>query len=510
MSLNHYDVIIIGTGAGGGTLAYALAGWGKKVLLLERGGRLPQEQKNWEAHHVFGNRCYRTDEQWLDRNDVPFNPGMHYYVGGNTKMFGAALVRFRREDFRELQLQEGISPAWPIAYEDLAPYYTQAEDLYRVHGQAADDPTDPRGNQPFPKPPIPHTTEIAQLAGSLKAQGLHPYHIPLGIDWDPPHGKCGMGPTCDGFPCKVGAKSDAETCAVNPALRDSNITLMCNAKVERLVTTNSGQEIQCVKARIEGVEQEFRGSLIVLACGAVNSAALLLRSHCDTHPNGLANSSDLVGRNYMAHLNTAVSAIDPFRRHDTGFQKTLAFNDYYLKGPRGYPLGNVQLIGKLQRGMLVFDKKGMPDSVLNWLARHSIDWWVLSEDLPLHENRVEWTKDSQIRVKVRWTNRLAHEELIELLCRALRRAGYWVAGRRLPFTRVWDAEKIESCSHQVGTLRFGHDPKTSVLDVFCKSHDVKNLFVVDGSFFPSSGGVNPALTIMAQALRVGAWMRETY
>ncbi len=507
MSTELYDVIIIGTGAGGGTLAYDLATKAPKlkILLLERGDFLPKEPENWSPEHVFLEKRYKTKETWRDKNGAVVEPGMHYFVGGNTKFFGGSLVRLRREDFQELNLyNESISsPAWPISYDDLAPYYDQAEELFNVHGAEGEDPTEPSPRNSYPAPPIPHDDQVERLSASLAKQGFHPIHLPLGVDWEKfqefQKASGNRGDWFDGYPCHAGAKSDAETCAISKILHNPNVKLRRNALVKRLIPTTDGSRIEKVEAEIEGGKTDFRGRLVVVSCGAVNSAALLLRSK-------IANSSGCVGRYYMAHLNTTLMAVNPFRKRKTHFQKTLTLNDFYFKSPRGdYPLGNVQLIGKLRKEMLQLAKPQMPAFFLNFLATRSLDWWVLSEDLPLWENRVEVDDQDKIQIHVRWTNREAHQELVKFLAKAMRRAGY-----PFIFTKEWNAETIENCSHQVGTVRFGHNSEEAVLDQYCRSHDVENLFVVDGSFFPSSGSMNPALTIMAQALRVGEWIRQNW
>lgn len=495
-----YDIIIVGSGAGGGTLAYSLAGSGKRILIIERGGFLPREPENWIPAEVFGGARYKNTELWLDRWDAGHLPGMHYFVGGNTKMFGAALPRLRREDFGELRLLDGVSPAWPITYDEMAPHYSQAEILYKVHGKAGEDPTDPRGSEPYPYPAIEHAPEIEELAEKLRRKGLHPFHLPLGLDFHQA-GLCKLTKHCDGFPCQVGAKSDAEVCAVRPALDDKNVELICIAKVERIIATSDGKRVACVEAQVNGKTERFKAEVFVLSCGAVNSAALLLRS-------AIGNSSGLAGCYYMAHLNGTVMSIRlTAKRRETVFQKTLALNDFYFAGRKNRnPLGNLQLIGKVQSDMMRSGLPGWawprPNWALEFASGRSLDWWVLSEDLPLKENCVELTRNGQIKLNVRWTNRKSHRELVKRLCALM--------DFECCVHRIWDAERIGSCSHQVGTLRFGEDPKTSVLNEWCRSHDLENLFVVDGSFFPSSAAVNPALTIIAQALRVGNHIRERF
>jgi choline dehydrogenase-like flavoprotein len=480
---------------GGGSLAYALGESGRKILLLERGDFLPREPENWSPEAVFDHKRYKTTELWYDSAGNSFSPGVHYFVGGNTKVYGAALPRFREQDFGSLEHEEGTSPAWPISYHDLSLYYDRAEEMLWVHGEVGSDPTDPPRTKPFPFPALTHEPYIEDLRVRLAKQGLHPFYLPIGVDWRN-GGTCIRCRTCDGFPCQVGAKADAETNCVRPALGFGSTTLWTRSFVRRLVTDPSGQRVVSAEIDKDGQTIEVRAETFVLSCGAVNSAAVLLRSANSAHPHGLANGSELVGRNYMVHNNTALMAVDPFRKNPTVFQKTMAVNDFYFhgEGSHPYPLGNLQLLGKLQAGMLTANQRWVPRPILGALADRSIDWWVMSEDLPHPENRV--TIDSRGKIVVHWkpTNLKAHARLTEAGTRMLRRAGY-----SLTFTQRMG---IETNSHQCGTARFGTDPATSVLDPFCRTHEVKNLFIVDSSFFPSSAAVNPALTIAAQALRV--------
>ena len=483
--MNSFDIVIIGTGAGGGTLAWALRNSGARILLIERGGFLPQEPENWSAKHVFENGRYKPDEIWKSAEGQEFKPGVHYYVGGNTKVYGAALPRFRREDFKALEHEGGTSLAWPISYDDLAPYYARAEQLFQVRGTRGEDPTEPMPAPPYPYPAVPHEPQLARMANAFRAQGLHPFHLPMGIDLG---GKCVRCHTCDGFPCYVHAKSDADVCCVRPAIESPSVTLWTRTRARRLIARNG---------RVESVEVDRRGTpitvkadLFIVACGAVNSAALLLRS------GNLANSSDQVGRNYMMHNNAALMAIRPWERNSTTFQKTLSINDWYLKGPNWpWPLGNLQIIGKVQSAMLKAARPRMPRALLSLMANRSMDWWVMSEDLPDADNRVTVTSTGQIRVQWTPTNTASHRQLVDAARKMLRRAGYPIS-----FVEVMG---IATNSHQCGTLRMGEDPATSVLNPWCQTHDIPNLYVVDASFFPSSAAMNPALTIAAQALRVG-------
>lgn len=494
----HYDVLIIGSGAGGGTLAYSLAKAGRKVLLVERGDYLPREKQNWETKEVFVNNRYKTKEVWKDKEGKEIHPGTHYYVGGNTKVYGAALLRLREKDFGEIHHHGGLSPAWPLKYEEFKPYYLQAETLYQVHGERGSDPTEPKEAAPYPHKAVRHEPRIQNICDAMKAQGLHPFPLPLGIhlnEDDQEKSPCIRCDTCDGFPCLVDAKSDAEICCIKPALEYENFTLLTNAKAIRLETDSSGKRITQVIVEREGKQETYSADTFVLSCGAINSAALLLKSKSSLHPGGLANSSGLVGRNYMCHINSAMIALST-KPNLTRFEKTFGVNDFYWNSPEwNYPLGHIQLLGNIKPEMLKGDAPFFtPPMALNMMARHAVGWWISSEDLPHVDNRVEVGPQDEIVLHYTPNNEEGHDRLVKKLKEILSQieSSIYLA-KRIP---------VDGVAHQVGTCRFGHDPKTSVLDVNCKAHDHENLYVVDGSFFPSSGAVNPALTIVANALRV--------
>jgi choline dehydrogenase-like flavoprotein len=514
MSNNHYDVIIIGTGAGGGTLAYRLAPSGKKILLLERGDFVPREKDNWSSRAVNVEGKYQTKELWRDKEGKELHPHTNYYVGGNTKFYGAALFRLRKEDFGEIRHHGGISPAWPITYEDMEPFYQRAEELYHVHGQRGEDPTEPPARSAYPHPAVSHEPRIQQLSEDFEQLGLRPFHVPIGIMLDEKNRQrsaCIRCSTCDGFPCLVGAKSDAQTCAVDPALKHDNVTLVTNAKVERLLTDSTGRTVTKVRVERNGTIEEYSGDIVVASCGAINSAALLLRSANDKHPRGLANSSDMVGRHYMGHVNSVLMALS-LCPNPTIFQKTLGVNDFYFGSKEwNYPMGHISFVGKLDGVTL---EAGAPPFAPKWtlekMGQHSLDFWLTSEDLPDPDNRVTVDREGDIVLSYRPNNEEAHKKLIAKLESLMKQqrscpihgqdchqglfARNLFIGQRIPLAGV---------AHQNGTIRFGNDPRTSVLDVNCKAHDLDNLYVVDASFFPSSAVVNPALTIMANALRVG-------
>jgi choline dehydrogenase-like flavoprotein len=501
----HYDVIIIGTGAGGGTLVNRLAASGKKILLLERGGYVPRERENWDSRAVAVDARYHTREVWRDRDGAPLHPHTSYNVGGNTKFYGAALFRLRERDFGELVHHGGVSPAWPISYDEIEPYYLEAERLYHVHGSRGTDPTDPRASGPYPHPPVSHEPRLQQLHDEFTRAGLRPFPVPLGImldEQDKERSRCIRCNTCDGFPCLVGAKSDAHVVGVEPALRHSNVTLLTHAKVERLETSSSGRDVRQVVVSHGGETLRFSADVVVVSCGAINSAALLLRSASDKHPAGLANASGVVGRHYMGHTNSVLLAISA-TPNPTVFQKTLAVNDFYFGEPDfPYPMGHISFVGKLDATALSAGAPPfVPNLPLDVMARHSLDFWLTSEDLPDPDNRVTLDRDGNIVLSYVPNNLAGHQRLIKRLETLLGRSGRWhlvprhlFVGQRIPLAGV---------AHQNGTIRFGRDPRTSALDVNCRAHDVDNLYVVDGSFFPASAAVNPALTIAANALRVG-------
>jgi choline dehydrogenase-like flavoprotein len=506
-----YDVIIIGTGAGGGTLAYRLAPSGKRILLLERGDFLPREPENWSSREAFVSGRYATKEPWYDKDGKVFHPHAHYWVGGNTKVYGAVLFRLRERDFGEVRHYDGVSPAWPLSYTDLEPYYTEAERLYLVHGERGEDPTEPPASGPFPYPAVSHEPRIQKLSADLERTGHRPFHLPIGINLDETNREASRCVRCaffDGFPCLVDGKADAHVCAVRPALSHDNVTLMTGAKVERLETDDSGRTVTGVVVDRNGERETYRGDVVVVSCGAVNSAVLLLRSASDRHPDGLANSSGVVGRNYMCHLNSAVLAISK-EPNPTTFEKTLGLNDFYWGSDDfDFPLGHIQMLRKTDGPQI---KAGAPriapTFVLDYITRHAIDFWLTSEDLPLPDNRVSLDRSGNINLHYTDFNTEGHRRLIAKLKGLLVHLD--CHDRLIPNQAIRDGRiPIEGVAHQCGTVRFGSDPSDSVLDVNCKAHDLDNLYVVDTSFFPSSGAVNPALTAIANALRVGDHLLE--
>jgi choline dehydrogenase-like flavoprotein len=506
----HYDVIIVGSGAGGGTLAHTLAPSGKRILLLERGDFLPRELDNWDPKPVFVDGKYISKDTWFGSDDKPFQPQVHYFVGGATKLYGAALYRLRPGDFGELKHASGISPAWPLSYEDFEPWYCQAEQLYQVHGNGGEDPTEGPRSQPYPWPAVSHEPRIQHLSDDLAAGGYHPFHAPCGIMLDEarrPMSTCIRCVTCDGYPCLVHAKADAEVIAVRPLLEAPNVTLLTGAEVTRLETDDSGRTITGVVVSRDGDREVYTGDIVAVCTGAANSAKLLLNSASDKHPNGLANGSDQVGRNYMYHNCKAIVALAK-EKNDTTFQKTLGINDFYF-ATKDYqwPMGNIQMIGKSNAQAMRGEQPEKTMFAPNWtladVAEHAVDFWLTTEDLPVPENRVTTDKDGHVHLAYSSTNDEEADRLYGELKKILNHTGM-AAHHVLRKNFYMDMSiPVAGCAHQAGTCRFGTDPATSVLDTDCKAHELDNLYVVDTSFFPSIGAVNPALTAMANAIKVG-------
>ena len=481
------DIVIIGTGMGGSTLAAGLAPTGANILILERGEQLQDTIETRDARAIFQRGFYRPSETWTDGAGEAFNPGNYYYVGGNTKFYGAVLFRYRAQDFAPIAHAEGATPGWPFAYDELEPWYSRAEALYRVRGALGDDPTEPRHSAPYPYSPVPDEPAIAAARERMARVGLHPAHLPLGVDIDAWLKRAATG--WDAFPDARSGKMDAETCGLACALAHSNVALRTGARVERLLMAPDGKRVEGVEYSQGGERRVVSAKVIALCAGAVNSAALLLRSS----ERGVANRNDMVGRHFMNHNSSPVIGIDARTVNDSVYQKTLSINDFYLDDGRGGPpLGNIQLLGRVTGPILKSNMWWVPEVALDWVSRHAVDWYAMSEDLPNPDSRV--TLDGAgIRLDWKRSNWKSHLALVARLRERLRAAGYPIVLSR-PFDR-------RTPSHQCGTVRIGADPATAPLDPDCRAFDHPNLFVIDASCLPTSAAVNPSLTIAALALR---------
>ncbi len=509
----EYDIIIIGSGAGGGTIARELASAGLRILILERGQAIPRERENWDEDAVFARKRYQAKETWYDKDDKPFEPYTHYCVGGNTKMYGAALLRLRTCDFGGVRHYGGESPAWPISYADLEEYYARAEAMYSVRGVRGADPTEPPASNEFEHGPLEPEPAIAELSDDLSALGYRPFPIPLGVRVPHTRGTSGVRLSAfDGYPDPTQTKADAHVVGIEPALAHENVTLLTGCMVERLVTDGGGRRVREVVAVHEGRRTVHRAGTIILAAGAINSAALLLRSACAAHPAGLANSSGLVGRHYMCHQNGLLICVRQ-DENPSQFQKHFGIADFYHGAPdSAHPLGLIQLMGKPDAGTLAWlagleGGAALKGESVDSFRRRTIDYFLTAEDLPDPMNRVELRGDGAIRIVYSHNNTEAYDRL-RTECERAMCAVEARRGRRRPVF-LHSRLGIGGVSHQTGTLRFGSDPRSSVLDVGCRAHDLENLYVVDGSFFPSCGAVNPSLTIMANAIRVGEIIRRS-
>ena len=509
----HYDLIVIGSGPGGASLAQALAPTGKRILILERGDYLPREEANWSAKAVFVDGRYQADETWIDADGGTFSPQLHYFVGGNSKVYGSALLRLRERDFGEVVHAGGTSPAWPLAYADFAPWYDAAEALFHVHGARGEDPTEPPASGDYPFAAVKHEPKVAELSDRLEGIGLKPFHLPLGILLDQkedgfatPTSICMRCSAFDGFPCLLNGKADAQVMCIDPMLAlHPNVTLLTGAYVSRLSTDATGRRVESVHVERDGRQETYAAGTVVVACGSLSSALLLLRSASDAHPNGLANGSDQVGRNYMRHEMSVVMAV-MLHVNETVFQKTLALSDFYFGAPDwDYPLGLIQMCATSHADQIKGEElpaalEWLPDMPFEQIALHSMDFWLQAEDLPDPGNRVFY-KDGKVHLAVAPTNPEALVRLKGKLKDILSEIG-WPAVLLERSLYLGKDIPLSGTAHQAGTCRFGTDPATSVLNLDCRAHEVENLYVTDASFFPSIGAVNPTLTIIANALRV--------
>lgn len=515
----RWEFVIIGTGMGGATLGWALAKAGRSVLFLERGLNLLADARRagnyaemfahpHDAREDLLIQAGRWNEPLLDvtgRKPREFIPFIGMGSGGSTALYGAALERFFPQDFEPGKWHDApactLPQRWPVTYEELRPYYSAAEALYQVRGEA--DPLRHEALDPLPVPPASLLAGDRHIAAHLQDKGLHPYHLPLA---------CSKGrdcQECQGYLCPSFSKRDAASTCLAPAVGQYDAVLLDRSRVRRLEAgADSVHEVLC---DMPDGEIRIQGECFVLAAGALNTPALLLNSASSQWPGGLANGSGQVGRNLMRH------AIDLYLvdvpSHPGGFRKCLAINDFYLHSGDG-KLGTLQSFGTLPPLSMLLDSLHQDLSfAAPWLAPvfpalrpifqrllqrmtggKAVFAGIL-EDLPYTANRVEPLDERRLRFRYR----LGHEDR-----RRLRRFRRLVrqAFAPWPVRMIAQADNNERIAHVCGTCRFGDDPATSVLDRHNRAHQLDNLYVADASFFPSSAGINPALTIAANALRI--------
>lgn len=501
-----WDAVVIGTGMGGAVLGHRLTEIGLRILFLEKGS---------EVQGPFDSRKYGSDDP-VERASVAHWP--HRYtavvdgsksrihvaagcaVGGSTRLYSAALERLERHDVEPTAEMPHPTGGWPIRYDALTPYYDAAERLFRVRGTAVPGASD---NMPLDRPP-PMREIDAVLMQDLAAAGLRPYRMHVGIAYKPGCAEC------LGSPCPLRCKSDTRICAIEPAIA-AGATLMTNADVKRLDT--DGSSVTGVVYESAGELHRVRGSMVILAAGTLSSAPLLLASRSTSWPRGLANGSGLVGRNLMFHADDWVAIWPSRKASPIGPAKTIASRALYVAD--GARLGLIHSTG-LSAGygnVLMFlygwfDQSWLralrplraflriPAKIAEKLFGSATILSILTEDLPYADNRLELDPDSPsgVAIHYRW-----HDELHARTARSRKLFAKALTRSRMFWLRAGAAL---NWGHPMGTCRFGTDPATSVLDPDCKAHEVDNLYVVDASFMPSGGGVNPSLTIAANALRV--------
>jgi choline dehydrogenase-like flavoprotein len=506
---SSHDAIVIGSGFGGALAAHALIDGGRRVLLLERGDWVTRGPENWHADasmELTGHYSEETPYHVL-AGGYGRTMGQTFCVGGPSVFYGGVSFRFREADFLPLpEVVGGSGASWPIDYDDLEPYYARAEALLGVAGDDGEDPTRPRRAGAFPQPPAPLAPVSQRIADAARALGLHPFPLPLAINYESgARAACQACRTCDTFACAVAAKNDLAT-AILPQLLARGLELRTSTVVTRLVAQRGRiVRVECFD-KTRGEPIVLAAETYVLATGALASPHLLLASDLPRlNPGG-----HTVGRYLMRHCNAMVFGLYPrVPDPDLVFHKQLAIHDYYFGDPtrRRSPakLGGIQQVmtppAELVKAHLPWGLR----TLLAPLCAHMTGLLVMAEDQPAYANTV--------RVDTRWRDAFGLPRLLvthrysrrdRQACRMLVRR----AKRILRKTGAWlcHTHRIKTFSHAVGTVRMGKEPATSALDEHCRFRGVANLFVVDGSFMPTSAGLNPSLTIAANALRVGDYL----
>lgn len=474
-----YDVVVIGSGAAGSSVSLRLAQQGLSVLVVERGDFLKAQTRS--LSEPIGRYLYDV---------VKDNTEALAFVGGQTKFYGAALYRLRRSDFEACHYDCGVSPAWPIGYDDLEPYYQEAEALYHVHGALEGDPSEPLHAAPFLYPPLPHHPIVSRVIERLRKSGTPVSALPRALDYGS-GGPCVLCPTCDAYHCRIDAKMDAEIAALRPAIATGNVRLLTRTECVKVLTSPSGNRATGVVLATGGKTQTFSAGAVVVAAGIPASASLLRRSRTHRHPQGLGNAAGALGRYLSGHSVGLIFPLISWRNLPPMHTKTFAINGFHDGAP-GWagPLGVIQTMGQMPFWR---HAREPVRSIARLVAHHSLCCFYATEALPSRESGLIFDGD-EIVDKVQPTHNLAaFAKLRELAVGVFRRAGYpALAPRRSPY--LW---------HDVGTACLGTDPECSVVDPDCQAHGIEGLYVVDQSVLPSPGTVNTALTIIALALRAG-------
>ena len=499
MNFHNHDAVIIGTGFGGSACAYALATAGMKVLLLERGAWARRDAGDWDARAVLIEKSYRGPspirvKQYEDRafSDAVENE----VVGGMSVFYGGASLRLRERDF----------DAWPISYSDMAPHYDSAERLLEVHGEMGADPCEPPRAGDYAYPPIELTRPAQRVWDAGRALGYRPFRMPMAINFsNRARALCIRCLTCDGFPCRIEAKNDLAMTLLKLA-REAGAEILTGVQVAHLVCNRGRvQAVACVNRQTKAAF-EVPAPIAIVAAGALQSPAILLRSGLRRFPQG-----DLIGRFLTRHCNAVVAGVFPFRTNPEGaFHKQVCFSDFYedCRDLDGRAVGVIQDIYTPPAIALKHHAPFGLKHVTALAAGLLQNLLCIAEDEPLPENRITLAdeKDAygirRVQVAHRYTARdcARRDYLIAKAKEILRAAGAF-------FCYTY---RIDTFSHGVGSVRMGDGETTSVLDAKGRFRGLDNLFVTDGSAFPTSGGVNPSLTIAANALRVGNGIAETF
>lgn len=511
--MSAYDAVVIGSGFGGTMAAHTLVAAGERVLLVERGHWVRRGPHNWQGEEVgLLGRHYRTDSPYTVHDDAGRSAaGAFFCVGGPSVFYGGVALRLRQEDFESDPDLDGTSgAAWPYAYADLEPFYTAAERIIGVAGERTDDPTEPWRSGPYTEPPAPLSAISARIADAARALGLHPFRLPLAIN----HGGaatracCIACPTCDGFACAIGAKNDLAT-AVLPDLLERGLELRTGSAAVRLLAERGRVTGVVVADVATGHTTLYRARRVILAAGALASPHLLLASGLHRYNPG----GHVVGRYLMRHLNRIVfGAFSRPPAADGRFHKQLGIHDLYFGDPRAREplgkLGGIQQLATPPAALVRGQLAGALGAIGARLVGHLTGLLTIAEDQPQFHNRVALLPGTPDRLGLpgltvthRYSprDRAASAVLARTARAVLRRTGALACYQHT----------IATFSHAVGTVRMGSDPRTSALDQYGRFRGLDNLFVLDGSFMPRSGGVNPSLTIAAHALRAVAHLVAT-
>lgn len=472
---SSYDAVVIGSGLGGSTMALRLAQAGRRVLVVERGDwyRFKRDATtNGYLYDILG-----------PNDDISV-------VGGRTKFYGAALYRNRESDFRDVQFETGVSPAWPFGYDTLEPYYTEAEKLFRVHGSSNDDPSEPRRAAPFPYPPLPHDPAVAKVTEKLKAKGFPVAPIPRGLDQGPGR-PCIMCADCDVHACRFDAKMDAETAALGPALATGLVDLMTVTECARVLLTPDGKRAEGVVLTREGQQHRVLAETVIVAAGTPHSAALLRRSRTDQHREGIGNNTGQLGKRVGAHSTGTMFPLISFARLGARHTKTFGLNLWYDGADDWqYPLGTAQIAGQIPLWRMAGKLKR---PIVKEIAEHSLTVIHMTEALP--DEHTGWSFDGD-RIGSFTPPRhqpKTYQKMRDLTANAFEKAGYPVIRAPRPVA-FW---------HETGSAVMGVDEKASVVDPQGAVHGVAGLYLADASVLPTAGALNTGLTIIAVAMRTG-------